>query len=258
MSEWRLVIDDALEGAQNMARDRAIQSARARGEVPPTLRLYRWVRPTVTLGKFQRLERLDLDACARLGVDVVRRSTGGRGVLHDDELTYSVVVSTDDGVPRGVAASYRYLSEALASAYRALGIAAEITSHDGRSQSSACYLANTRADLSFGAAKLSGSAQVWDGDVVLQHGSFTRSRDVGREVEVFMLDPAEAEALERDAATMEGLLGRSPSDDEISEAVVSAFEATLGMTLRLSTLTARELQDADETYGHFTLGNVAR
>ncbi len=146
---WRLLVQGPVDGALNMALDRAIQVCREQGSAPPTLRLYRWARPTVSLGRFQALETIDAQYCARGGIDVVRRFTGGRGVLHDDEVTYSAVCGLDDGVPRGVAASYRYLCAALVQAYRALGVDAELTERDrGHAETGACYLQTTRADLS--------------------------------------------------------------------------------------------------------------
>lgn len=247
-ASWRLIIDDACDAAENMARDRALQESRESGEAPPTLRLYRWARPTVTLGRFQPATDVEGDACDRYGVDVVRRFTGGRGVLHDDELTYAVVAATDDGIPRGVAASYRMLSEVLAAAYRRLGVAeAEVVEHDAaRARTAACYLATTRADLALGAAKLSGSAQVWHGATVLQHGSFVISRDVAREAAVFGLDEQAIEQLSAQAATLHSVLGRSPSIGEIADAVVAAFSAGMGIIFETATdLTPAEKRRVD-------------
>lgn len=243
MDSWRLLVDGAIDGQLNMALDRAIQLAREEGSAPPTLRLYRWARPTVTIGRFQSLAGVDLEQCDRRGIDVVRRLTGGRGVLHDDELTYSVVASVDDGIPRGVAASYRVLCAALVEAYTTLGVAAQLTERDGvGSASAACYLATTRADLSLGALKLSGSAQVWHGATVLQHGSFTLSRDVTREAAVFRLAELDREKLAGGTATIEEALGRRPAPAEVSAAVVSGFEQALGVRLVPGELTAREAQ----------------
>ncbi len=231
---WRLLIDDRCPAAWNMALDRAIQVARDRGESPPTLRLYQWERPTVTLGKFQDVASIDLQACVRAGVDVVRRFTGGRGVLHDDELTYSVVASTSDGVPRGTAASYRYLSAALANAYRGLGVGAELVARDlGVRGSSACYLHSTAADLSLRGRKLSGSAQVWLHDTVLQHGSFVRTRDIAREAAVFGLDRDDAERLGDSTVTLGDELGEPPSLPMLKDAVVGGFSSALGVEFEL-------------------------
>lgn len=239
---WRLIIDGRVPGATNMAVDGAVLASRRAGSCAPTLRLYRWEVPTVTLGRFQKLDGVDLEACERRGFDVVRRPTGGRGVLHDDELTYSVVADLADGAPRGVVASYQHISNALAEAYRALGVDAELTRRSrGPAGSAACYLHATPADLSLGAAKLSGSAQVWSGDAVLQHGSFVRTRDTEAEAEVFRLDEKGRASLTGSTATLADALGAAPTVEEIAEAAVRAFESVLGVRLEPGVLTADEV-----------------
>lgn len=240
---WRLLLDGPTDAAENMARDRAVQLAVEQGIAPPTLRLYQWSRPTVTLGRHQSLEGIDLAACEQLGVDVVRRFTGGRGVLHDDELTYAVVARIADGIPRGVAASYRYLCEPLAEAFRALGVDATVTERDrGVAQSPACYLTTTRADLSLGALKLSGSAQVWLGATVLQHGSFTFTRDVSREARLFRLSASQASGLRAGAVTIDEAIGARPDLGSVVSAIVRAFEGSMGISLQAGTLTTQEVE----------------
>lgn len=230
-----------------MARDRSIQLAVEAGQSRPTLRLYQWARPTVTLGRFQCVDDVDLTACSAAGVDVVRRFTGGRGVLHDDELTYSVVAGTRDGMPRGVAASYRHLSAVLAQAYRNLGIDASITHRDhGPASKGACYLATTRADLACGSLKLAGSAQVWHGSTVLQHGSFTISRDASLESRIFRLSAEETAALECGTATFESLTGERPGIVAIADAVVAAFQEVLEVEFVTEPLSEGEAASAME------------
>ena len=254
---WRLIIDESLDGALNMALDRAAQIARERGAAPPTLRLYRWARPTISIGRFQSADELDAGAIERLGCDVVRRHTGGRGVLHDDELTYSVSASVDDGIPRGVAASYRHLCAALAAAYRVLGVPAELLERDAQAAgSAACYLAQTRADLAVDGRKLSGSAQVWSGDCVLQHGSFTRTRDVVREAEVFSLGAEDAERLAGHTSTLASILGRVPEFAEIAQAVCEGFERTLDIDLEISGWTVLEAVEAQATAENCSIRRV--
>lgn len=240
MRVWRFIEDGPCDGAWNMAVDRALLESRQAGG-RPTLRLYRWTRPTLSLGRFQDVSTVDLGECERRGVDVVRRATGGRAVLHDDEITYSVVASVDDGVPRGVAASYRLLCGALVEAYVRLGVAAELTQRDrGTKGSAACYLHATKADLSLGGAKLSGSAQVWAHDSVLQHGSFVITRDVSREAAVLRLDEAAAARLSAETVAIADVLGRRPAYEAVADAVRSAFEGVLGVRLERGTLTAEE------------------
>jgi lipoate-protein ligase A len=238
---WRLIVDGRVDGALNMAIDRTLLAGRADGTAPPTLRLYRWRRPTVTLGRFQPESQVDLAACGRRGFDVARRPTGGRGVLHDDELTYGVTAAVADGVPRGVTASYRHLCAALARAYQLLGVAAELTARPrGEKAAGACYLHATAADLSLGAAKLSGSAQVWKDDAVLQHGSFVISRDAVAESEVFRLGASQAIALRKGTATLAGSLDVAPSPEDVADAVRSSFAEVLGIDLEPGRLTEGE------------------
>jgi len=232
---WRLIVDDAADGEWNMAVDRALLSAHAAGDLPPTLRLYRWSRPTVSLGRFQDLGDVDLDYCEAHGIGVCRRPTGGRGVLHDDELTYSVVAGVSDGLPRGVSASYRMLCGALVEAYRHLGIAADLTPRPrGQAGAGACYLHATHADLSLGAAKLSGSAQVWEHGSCLQHGSFVITRDIEREAAVFRLEAGAAEELARSTRTIAEQTGERPGLDALVRAVRGGFERALGASFRES------------------------
>lgn len=242
---WRLLEHGPVDGRLNMALDRAIQIARERGSAPPTLRLYRWSRPTVTLGRFQDASEADPAAIAAHGLDVARRFTGGRGVIHDAEVTYAAVAGEQDGVPRGVAASYRLLCTALVAAYENLGVDASLTRHDrGVAKSPACYLHTTRADLSIGPRKLSGSAQVWLGETVLQHGSFTLHRDPAREAEVFSLDAGHAARLADASRGLDELLGSAPSTDAVSSAIVDGFERALGITLVPGELSAEEAETA--------------
>jgi lipoate-protein ligase A len=244
---WRLVLDGPRDGGLNMALDRVLLERRAAGLCPATLRLYSWNRPTVTLGRFQSADDVDAESCTRRGFDVVHRPTGGRGVLHDDEVTYAVVAAVADGVPRGVAASYRHFSAALAEAYRSLGVPAELTSRSrGRAGAGACYMHATQADLSLGAAKLSGSAQVWHGDAVLQHGSFVISRDVEAEADVLRMGEEGAKELASAAVTLEDALGTRPSRGEVAAAAVRGFEHALGVSFEPEELTTAELDEAYE------------
>jgi lipoyl(octanoyl) transferase len=248
---WRLLIDESpADGAWNMALDRAIQLARRADEVPPTLRLYRWERPTVTLGHFQDTTGVDVGRCTLEGIDVVRRFTGGRGVLHDDELTYSIVARVGDGIPRTTTASYRLLCSALAETYRLLGVEAQLVARPrGERSSAACYLHATHADLSLGVAKLSGSAQVWAGDTVLQHGSFTRTRDVARDAAVFRLSADAATQLSTRTVTLADALGTAPSFGQIGEAARKGLERILGVSVDPGGITTGEVARAEELLG---------
>lgn len=240
MEGWRLILDDAADGAWNMAVDHAVLLAHAEAAARPTLRLYRWSRPTVSIGRFQRVEDVDVDFCRHSGVGLCRRPTGGRGVLHDDELTYAIVAGVRDGLPRGVRDCYRYLSSALVAAYRSLGIEASLTPRDRGPKASACYLHATGADLCIGPAKLSGSAQVWMKESCLQHGSFVITRDVDREARAFRLDKASADALALSTATIEEATGQRPGLSQLVTALVEGVSEALGVGFEQETLSQAE------------------
>ncbi len=249
---WRLLIDeDPGDGAWNMAVDRAVQIAHAQGEAPPTLRLYEWARPTVSARAVPGLRESSTRPSARPPEStLVRRYTGGRGVLHDDEVTYSVVAGIGDGIPRGTSASYGLLCGGLARAYRLLGVDAALTPRPrGSRDSAACYLHATQADLSLGLRKLSGSAQVWMGSTVLQHGSFTVSRDIAREASVFRLTAEERERLDEETVTLESALGCTPSRRLVRDCVAAGFSEALGLELVPGVLSDAESEIAAQLLG---------
>jgi lipoate-protein ligase A len=156
-------------------------------------------------------------------------------------VTYAVIATEADGIPRGVRASYAHLGAGLVHAYGLLGVPAELTgAHRGRRGSAACYLAATQADLSLAGAKLSGSAQVWEGGACLQHGSFVLTRDIAREGAVFGLDDEASAALGTDTVTIEQATGRRPEVAEVSAAISGGLSAVLGVHFTAGALTARE------------------
>src|SRR5438105_5171202 len=170
---YRFIDTQVQDAAMNMAIDEAVHTHHLRGDVPPTLRVFRWVQPSISLGRFQSLEReIDSDRCRQLGVALVRRPTGGRAVYHRGEFTYSIVTGKRDGVPAGVVAAYAYLAQGLIAALHSLGVPAVLSDERVSKQpSAACFASSTQADLTSGGFKLVGSAQVWKDDALLQQGS---------------------------------------------------------------------------------------
>src|SRR5881396_38515 len=174
MSEqYRFLNTETLNAAMNMAIDESVQMHYLQNSAPPTLRVFRWFQPSISLGRFQSIEReIVSEQCLEGGVALVRRPTGGRAVYHRDEFTYSIVISKRFGVPSGVIAAYNFLAQGLLAALTLLGVQAELS--DGRvskNPSAACFASSTQADLASGGFKLIGSAQVWKDDTLLQQGS---------------------------------------------------------------------------------------
>ncbi len=167
-------IDTGTQGAAlNMAIDEAILIHYLRGDAPPTLRVFRWSQPSISLGRFQNVEKeIELEQCEQRGVAIVRRPTGGRAVYHRDEVTYSIVIGKREGVPSGVVAAYAYLAQGLIAALHTLGVQAVLSEGKvNKNPSAACFASSTQADLTTSGYKLVGSAQVWRDDGLLQQGS---------------------------------------------------------------------------------------
>lgn len=177
-SNWRLIVDGDLAGALNMARDMAILEAVAGGESSPTLRLYGWSPPCLSLGRHQGVEAANLDFCRAEGIHVVRRPTGGRALLHHLELTYAVVAPVGiDPLPCGLQEAYRSICKALLRAMHALGVEAELTGgevnvHLPSPRSSVpCFEAPAGGEVVVRGRKLIGSALRAHAGAVLQHGA---------------------------------------------------------------------------------------
>lgn len=176
---WRLIRSGPSTGACNMALDEVLLERVATGRSLPILRLYGWQPATITLGYFQRTElAVNLDACRSLGFDVVRRITGGRAVLHDREVTYSVI-SPERSVlfPGGILENYRVIARVLQQTLDSFGLKTSLAPGRSRScgnsaaQQSACFTAPATHELLHAGCKVTGSAQKRQGEVFLQHGS---------------------------------------------------------------------------------------
>jgi lipoyl(octanoyl) transferase len=185
---WRFLNSGSCSPAENMAIDEAILTMHSKGLVPPTVRFYGWNPATLSIGYFQKAdEEVDLDKLSARGLGFVRRPTGGRAVLHDAELTYSLIVSEDyPGIPRSVNDAYRVLSEGLVHGFRRLGLQAEmvnLSAEEDKSKymsagSAACFDSPSWYELVVEGRKIAGSAQVRQKGVVLQHGSILLDMDV--------------------------------------------------------------------------------
>ncbi len=175
--EWRLLWDGPGDGPWNMAVDEAVTLAVGDGEVPATLRFYTWSAPTVSLGYLQRTrESVDLAACRRLGIPLVRRPTGGRAVLHAAELTYSVAVPlAGPWRALSVAEVFARISRGLIAGLRCLGVEACVGEAGVRAgigrEAAACFLGRRMPAVLVGGRKVIGSAQRRWNRSLLQHGS---------------------------------------------------------------------------------------
>ena len=175
-TKWRLIHSGPCDAFYNMALDEAIAAEVRRGAAPPTLRLYGWDRPALTLGCFQKTSGINVEYCRSQDIPVVRRPTGGRAILHGDELTYSFSAKTDrDPFSHGLLDSYRRISAAFSIALKKIGVIADSKKEreKGRvlGRNPLCFQSSSFGELLLENKKLVGSAQKRWNDGLLQQGS---------------------------------------------------------------------------------------
>jgi lipoate-protein ligase A len=245
---WRLIVDGEADGATNMAVDEAILNSVVEGAGLPTLRFYAWSPPCLSLGRSQKLAEADLAACRAAGVDVVRRPTGGRSILHTDELTYSVsLLQTDPRAQGGIVEGYRRLSEGLLAGLRRLGVAAiqaEGRRPPGSDSTAVCFETPADYEITVGGRKLVGSAQWRARGGVLQHGTLPLCGDLARIVGYLAFSAAEREAqrrrLHHKALTLEEATGVVQPFHLVARALAEGFAEALNLTLAPGELARRE------------------
>lgn len=233
MRQWRLIYDNPAAGAWNMAVDEAIMESVGAGQSPPTLRLYAWSLACLSLGYGQRAADVDFTRTNYYGWDVVRRPTGGRAILHTDELTYSLSLAADDDLAAGtVVESYQRISAALVSGLVSLGASPQADKRAERVESGpVCFETPSHYEITVSGRKLIGSAQLRRRNAVLQHGSLPLWGDIARICEgLSFTDDVERETVMHQvrhrAITLEEVLGYSLAWDDVAAAVVNGFAQT--------------------------------
>src|SRR2546428_7488670 len=217
-----------------MAGDGVLRDGVAAGTTPPTLRFYAWTPPCLSLGYFQQIDVVDLEGCRALGVEVVRRPTGGRAILHDRELTYSLALPASVlGHDGGVLASYHRLSLALQDGLRRLGVPATLAPESASSpgvHGTACFDRPSAHEILLHGRKLVGSAQMRRGRGVLQHGSILIEPRTDKLMGCLRLpDGAGSRGLEDGVAGFAEVGVTHPA--QIGAAIGAAFAAGFGVDL---------------------------
>ena len=261
MEQWRFIMSDAMSPDMNMAVDEAILTAHSEGKVPPTVRFYTWNPATLSIGYFQKSEKeIDTEEVAKRRIGFVRRPTGGRAVLHDKELTYSVIVSEKHPqMPSSVTEAYKVISLGLLYGFQALGLKAEMVSLASEEEkekysspgSSACFDSPSWYELVVEGKKVAGSAQTRQKGVILQHGSILLDMDVellfsllkfpSERVKQRMID-----SFRQKAVTINDV---SPTPVSLQEAVAAfrkGFASGLGIELVEQGLTDEEWKMAEQ------------
>lgn len=249
-STWRLILDPPAPGAWNMAVDEAILNTARQGNVPPTLRLYAWNPACLSLGYAQPISDVDEKRLEEFGWDMVRRPTGGRAILHTDELTYSVCGPEHEPVLSGdILSSYKRLSAAILAALEHIGVGVQALPQEknpvSKTPEPVCFEIPSNYEITANGKKLVGSAQARRQGGVLQHGTLPLYGDLARIVQVlrFPNPVSRAQAAERlleRATTIQTALGRLVDWQLAADSFIRAFSETLKLELLPGSLTESE------------------
>ncbi len=252
MNTWRILKIETYNAAMNMAIDEAILRSRVAGQIPNTLRFYRWKPSAVSIGRFQNLEKeVNMEKCRELGVDVIRRISGGGTVYHDaeGEITYSVMAKTEDIGAENIADVYSRIYAAISEALRMLGIQTDYNLGDAKN----C------PNLTVCGKKISGSAQANKSGIVLQHGTLLLDVDLPRMFTLLRVPWADScmqvvNVAKGKITSLKNELGHSVTPETAANVVAHGFAVALKIQVIEdvqsvdSELTASELELAQRLY----------
>jgi lipoate-protein ligase A len=241
-SPWRLLISPPNNGFWNMAVDEALLFHAAQKTSLPTLRLFSWDVPTLSLGYSQSIKDVDLNKLKEKGWRCVRRPTGGKAILHIDELTYSITTALDEPLMAGsLLESYQRVSVALQKALQLLGVSTTADSQYNKPDNvekfdPVCFQVPSNYEITWNHKKLIGSAQARKSGGVLQHGTLPLCGSLTRITEVLSYssetEREKAKQNIRDhAVTLEDASGRIVSWQVAADAFVDGFKMETNIEL---------------------------
>jgi lipoyltransferase/lipoate-protein ligase len=230
--QWRLLQTGFNTAFSNMAVDRAILVENSEGKVPPTVRFYGWIPPAISIGYFQSVaEEIDVNACEKLGIDYVRRMTGGGAVFHDKELTYSIVIpEAHPAIPKNILKSYGRICNALLQGLAQLGINGTYAPIN---------------DILVDGKKISGNAQTRKANTILQHGTILLDVDVDTMFSLLKVPNEKIkdkliQDVKQRVTSIQQILGKKIRFEEVAEALKLGFEEEFDVELIQGILTKEE------------------
>ena len=256
-SKWYFINSGPCSPSYNMALDEALLDMHSQGEIPPVIRFYEWNPATLSIGYFQSAEKdIDFHALKTQQLGFVRRPTGGRAVLHESELTYSIIVTEEyPNMPATVTEAYRVLSDGLLVGFQNLGLDAYFSIPDTeekqadlkKPKSAVCFDAPSWYELVVEGKKVAGSAQTRQKGVILQHGAILLDLDEEKLLSVFKFSSPEAKERMRRKLPEKAVAINQLTDMEITipqciKAFKEGFEQALEIELVPYELTDEQLQ----------------
>lgn len=245
MQTWRFIDSGPKRASLNMAIDEAIAESVGKGLASPTLRFYGWNPPAVSIGYSQKIEEIDQDECRLKNYDIVRRPTGGRAVLHDRELTYSIIAPTDNPLlSKNIMNTYKTLHQGIITGLKKLGLTPEMFSGRNRREikSPACFFSPSMYELTVGGKKIIGSAQRRWQKVMLQQGSILLDLDIEALLSVLSNQNRKnlKEEVNQNMTSIRREMGKDIEMDKVKKAMVDGFEEALDIKLEQGSLTNYE------------------
>ncbi|MGO3049405.1 octanoyltransferase [Staphylococcus casei] len=258
---WNFINTGSNDPYYNMAMDEALLNFVSRGEIDPVIRFYTWNPATLSVGYFQRLTKeIDIEKVKAKGYGMVRRQTGGRGVLHDKELTYSVIVpESHPEMPSTVTEAYRVISEGLLEGFKLLGFdtyfaiprSKEEREKLKQPRSAVCFDAPSWYELVVEGRKIAGSAQVRQKGVILQHGSLLQDVDVDDLFDMFKfkndrLKDKMKQAFVEKAVAINDISNRHITIEDMEVAFEEGFRKGLNIDFKPLELTQQQQNEIKE------------
>ena len=258
---WNFINTGSKNPYYNMAMDEALLNFVSRGEIDPVIRFYTWNPATLSIGYFQRLQKeIDIDKVKEKGYGLVRRQTGGRGVLHDKELTYSVIVpESHPNMPSTVTEAYKIISQGLLEGFKNLGFETYFAiprSKEERDKlkqprSSVCFDAPSWYELVVEGRKIAGSAQTRQKGVILQHGSILQDIDIDDlfDMSKFKNERLKAKMKEnfvQKAVAINDISNQHITLNEMENAFEAGFKKGLNIDFKPLELTEKQLEEVQE------------
>ncbi len=250
---WRFIDSGACSAAHNMALDEAIATSVRKELSPPVLRIYGWDKTSLSIGAFQKSKDIDLDYCLKKNIPIVRRPTGGRAILHKDEITYSFSTKTLNGIfSKSLFDSYKKICLALSSALTEIGIVPQLKldrmelkkqNYLHRIKNPLCFYSISYGELMINENKIIGSAQKRWPDGLLQQGSIPFSIDNSEMFRIFKLNHSYEK--EKKISCLKDFLTDLHYND-LKKSIYNAFEKTFNINFIISSPSQEEISLAKE------------
>lgn len=253
---WLLLDSRFNDAAINMAIDEWLLIEHSHGNIKPTIRFYGWKRPSLTVGHFQNVQRtIDFDGIKKHQCDFVRRLTGGSAVLHDDELTYSIIVTENHPkIPKSINEAYYVLSQGLLEGYKNLGVNADFAIPEKerlRQRSAVCFEVPASYEMIVDGKKISGNAQTRKNGVLLQHGSIPMSFNSEMLFDLFnfsndSIRKRQRESFIKKATSINEVKQQKHTYDQLKKAFTDGFQKSLHINLEPLTLSHEDWNEIND------------